>query len=83
MKKSLVALALTAGLLSSCLGSNNAFNGLQSWNEGMSENKWGNQVVSFLLWIVPVYPIVLWADIVIFNSIEFWGGDNPIGGSGE
>lgn len=29
-------------------------------------------------WILPVYPLCLAGDIVIFNSIEFWGGNNPI-----
>jgi len=79
MKKSLVALALTAGLLSSaCLGSNNAFNNIQNWNRDMSDNKWVRQGVSFGFWIIPVYPICLLADILLFNSIEYWGGDNPI-----
>ena len=78
MKKSLVAFALTAGLFTSCLGSNNAFKNIQNWNSGVSENRWVVQGISFAFWIIPVYPIVLFADIILFNSIEFWGGDNPI-----
>ena len=83
MKKSLVALALTAGLLSSCLGSNAAFNNIQSWNADLSENRWVVQGTSVLFWFVPVYPICLLADIILFNSIEFWGGSNPISSGDE
>ena len=78
MKKSLLALALTAGLLSSCLGSNAAFNNIQDWNADMSESRWVVQGVSVVFWAVPIYEIALLADIILFNSIEFWGGSNPI-----
>lgn len=72
-------MALAAGLFcTSCLGSNNAFKNIQNWNKEMSENRWVRQGVSFAFWIIPVYPICLLADILLFNSIEYWGGDNPI-----
>jgi hypothetical protein len=31
-----------------------------------------------VLTIIPVYGIAYLGDIIIFNSIEFWGGENPI-----
>jgi len=77
MKRCLGAAALSLGPVA-CRGSNNAFNNIQGWNADMSENKWVTQLVSFAFWIIPVYPIALFLDIIIFNSIEFWGGDNPI-----
>ena len=80
MKKGLLAGLLALGLLgTSCLGPNKAFNSIHDWNEGVSDNKWTNEFVHLAFWIIPVYPVSLLADIVVFNSIEWWGGDNPIG----
>jgi hypothetical protein len=79
MKKAFIALAITLGFAaSSCLGPNKAFEGLRDWNEGVSENKWVNEGIFLGLHIIPVYGIVYLADIIIFNSIEWWGGDNPM-----
>ena len=79
MKKLLTATVLATGLFaSSCIGPNKAFNGIADWNAEVTDNKWTNELIHLACWIVPVYPIALWGDIVIFNSIEFWGGDNPI-----
>jgi hypothetical protein len=79
MKKIILAAALTFSLAtSSCLGPNNAFNNLHHWNENMSDNKWGNEAVFVVLNVIPVYALFYVGDIIIFNSIEFWGGDNPI-----
>jgi hypothetical protein len=30
------------------------------------------------MWFIPVYELALLCDGVVFNSIEFWGGKNPI-----
>ena len=79
MKKSLLAVALTLSLVgSSCLGPNNAFNSLHAWNEKATDNKWGNELIFFAFTVLPVYGFAYFGDIVIFNSIEFWGGKNPI-----
>jgi hypothetical protein len=79
MKRSVLAAALTLGLFSSsCLGPNNAFDGLHHWNKNVSENKWGNEAIFVAFTIIPVYAIAYLGDILIFNSIEWWGGENPI-----
>jgi len=79
MKKSILAAALGLSLLgSSCLGPNNAFNSLNHWNHNVTESKWANEAIFLGLIIIPVYPIVLWGDYLIFNTIEFWGGENPV-----
>ena len=77
MKKLLLASVLALGLLTSCIGPNNAFNGLSSWNGRATESKWWNELIWVALWVVPVYPLAMAGDVVIFNSIEFWGGENP------
>jgi Domain of unknown function (DUF3332) len=79
MKKTFLAAALALTMLStSCLGPNNAFNGLHEWNKKVTDNKWGNEGIFLVLTILPVYGLFYFGDIVIFNSIEFWGGKNPI-----
>ena len=30
------------------------------------------------MWVIPVYQLALTGDLLIFNAIEFWDGDNPI-----
>jgi hypothetical protein len=80
MKKSrTAALALAAALFAgSCIGSNAAFDSIHDWNEGVTESKWGQEAVHLAFWVLPVYPLCLLADILVFNSVEFWGGTNPI-----
>ncbi|WP_445383925.1 DUF3332 domain-containing protein [Robiginitalea sp. IMCC44478] len=79
MKKSIMALSLAASLLfSSCLGSFSAFNNLKDWNQGVSDNKFVNNLVFWGLNIIPVYGLFFLGDAIIFNVIEFWSGSNPI-----
>ena len=69
-------LALAALLAcSSCLGPNNAVANLAKWNSEV-DGKWGNEAVFVVL--LPVYAIFSLGDVLIFNSIQWWTGDNPI-----
>ena len=80
MKKVLLALLLTVSLsTTSCIGTNASFNGLNSWNSRVSESKYLNELVYIGLWVIPAYEIVLLGDVIIFNTMEFWGSENPIG----
>jgi len=79
MKKTVISGFLAIAVLcSSCLGSFSAFNGLKDWNHQVSDNKFVNNLVFWVLWIVPVYGIFMLGDLIIFNTIEFWTGSNPI-----
>lgn len=79
MKKPLVALALSASVLSSsCLGEFKAFNNLKDWNKGVSDSKFVNNAIFWGFLIIPVYPLFFLGDLIIFNVIEFWSGSNPI-----
>lgn len=78
MKKRLLAPVLLAGLFAtSCIGPMNAYKSVLHWNSQVSESKWLNELL-----FLPVYPIAMpiaaLGDVLIFNSIEFWGGNNPI-----
>lgn len=71
MKKLIVAAALAVGM-TSCLGPNKTFNDLNDWNDQVTENEWANEAIFIGLNIVPAYGLAYLADVVIFNSMEFW-----------
>lgn len=80
MKKGfkLVAVLLSATLmLSSCIGSFSLTNKIKSWNEGLGD-KFVNEIVFFAMHLIPVYPISLFIDGVVLNSIEFWTGNQVV-----
>lgn len=73
-----LVLALAASMVStSCIGSFSLTNKLLSWNKTIS-NKFVNELVFFAFWIIPVYEVSSLADVLVFNSIEFWSGNNPV-----
>ncbi len=70
-------------LFTSCIGSFRTFNKVNTWNQGISKSKFVNELVFVCFHIIPVYEVVYLADILVFNSIEFWGGNNPVSKAGE
>lgn len=73
-----VVLALAASMIStSCIGSFSLTKKLLSWNNTIS-NKFVNELVFFAFWFIPVYEVSALADVLVFNSIEFWSGNNPV-----
>lgn len=79
MKKSIIAFGLASSILcTSCLGSFSAFNKLRDWNDGVTSNKFLDNLIFWALNIVPVYGLFFVGDTLIFNVIEFWSGSNPI-----
>lgn len=64
--------------LTSCLGSFSAFNGLKDWNQSVTDSKFVNNFLFWVLNIIPVYELFLAGDVLIFNLLEFWTGENPL-----
>ncbi|GGE08569.1 DUF3332 domain-containing protein [Psychroflexus salis] len=78
-KKFLICGLLSVTILStSCLGSFSAFNSLRDWNDGLTNNKFMDNLVFWALNIVPVYSLFIAGDVLFFNLLEFWTGSNPI-----
>lgn len=73
-----VALIGSTGLMAGCYGPFRLTNKLHSWNGQVSNKKFVNELVFLAMCILPAYEICLLGDGLIFNSIEFWGGENPI-----
>lgn len=75
------ALTLSLGT-TSCLGPDNAYRQVKNWNVGLTNQDWLDEIIFIGLHIVPVYPLALFGDVLIFNTIEYWSGDNPINDPG-
>ena len=83
MKKTILASAFALTLLgTSCLGPNNAQNKVNNWNAEVTEHNWLNEI----LFIIPlgfVQQLAWLGDVIIFNTIEYWGGENPVSDPGD
>jgi len=80
MRKSLRLLTAALGLTLltvSCYGPFNATRRVHEWN-GQVGNTWVNEGVFLAFVILPVYSLASMGDALIFNTIEFWGGTNPV-----
>ena len=76
-----VAIALliaTVPAFTGCYGPYRLTTKLHGWNGEISNQKFVNELAFLGLAIVQAYSVCLLADGLIFNSIEFWGGNNPI-----
>lgn len=79
-----VALATTSLLFSSgCMGSFTLTKKIYRWNQHVSGDRWANEIVFLVGLILPVYSLSLLADGVIFNSIQWWTGSNPVAAAGQ
>ena len=77
MKKIVASLLTATVLLTGCTGPFQLTKNLHKWQTS-SDEKWIDEVVFLGCVILPVYGIACLGDAIIFNSIEFWGGENPI-----
>lgn len=74
-RKLLASLLLFVGLgTSGCLGTDNLYNSVKNWNAELSDQDWLNEVVFIGMNIIPVYPISMFVDVVVLNTVEYWTG---------
>lgn len=77
MKKLLATSLILTLLLTGCFGSFNLTRKVYSFNKSQGD-KWAREIVFVVLVVIPVYEFSALADAVIFNSVEFWTGNNPV-----
>ncbi|RBW45681.1 hypothetical protein DS885_09685 [Psychromonas sp. B3M02] len=75
----LTAVASLTSALSACVGSNAVTDKVMQFNLEVVDNRYARGGVNILL--LPVYALTLAVDVVVFNSLEFWTGKNPLNGS--
>lgn len=78
MRKMTTAVLAAAMLQTGCFGSFELIKGLYGFNSDVSSNKFVREVVFLGLVILPVYELAFLGDALIFNTLEFWTGDNPV-----
>ncbi len=71
-------LVSTSFMMSGCFGSFALVSKVHEFNGSVSNSKFVNELVFLGLCIIPVYELAALGDALIFNTIEFWGGNNPI-----
>jgi len=89
--RSVIAAVVLMGFLvatTACYGPFNVTKSLHKWNGQIKgsdpvADKWMRELVFLGLVILPVYEFAALGDAIIFNSIEFWTGNNPVKASGE
>ncbi|MDE2028817.1 MAG: DUF3332 family protein, partial [Candidatus Omnitrophica bacterium] len=77
MKKLVASMLVVAFFATGCTGSFSLTHKLYSWHRSQSD-KWSDELCFLLVSITPVYSLAIFADAIIFNSIEFWTGKNPV-----
>ncbi|MFV0594236.1 DUF3332 family protein [Shewanella sp.] len=81
MKKMIVKVCLLSfatSFLSGCVGSNAVTGYVMQFNLKAVDNRYARGGLNILM--APVYGISIAADYIIFNSLEFWTGNNPLNG---
>jgi hypothetical protein len=85
MRKVVASAVLTGFMLTStaCYGPFNLTRNVYHWNSGVKgsgevNDKWMKEFVFFGMIVIPVYMFSTLLDAFIFNSIQFWSGDNPV-----
>jgi hypothetical protein len=79
--KSALALSLCLTFLATgCIGQMGLSGKVRDFNLEVTEDRWGREILFVILMVIPVYGFASIADIIVFNSIEFWTGKNPING---
>ena len=75
MKKAVLIIMLGVMLFgaSGCIGSFGKTSDLLSWNKDFNDSKWVNEAI--FVGLVPVYFFAAMADMIVFNTMEFWSGD--------
>ncbi|MEL0630820.1 DUF3332 family protein [Psychromonas aquatilis] len=71
--------ASLTGALSACVGSNAVTEKVMQFNLEVVDNRYARGGVNILL--TPIYALTLAVDVVVFNSLEFWTGKNPLNGN--
>jgi len=72
-----IGLIALAFLTSGCFGPFNLTRRLYNWNAQVV-GKWEREFMFILLAWAPVYGLTVLGDGIVFNSMEFWTGKNPV-----
>ena len=75
MKRLIAWLTLIVLAITGCTGSFRATKNVNNFHRHRSQ-RWIDELV--FLGCVPIYGVAVLGDVIVFNTIEFWTGRNPI-----
>ena len=79
LRRRLVALSTVACLgLAGCYGQFALTRKIYNWNGNATSNRFVNSAIMWALILIPVYEIATLGDFLVFNTIEFYTGSNPV-----
>ncbi|KAA5737354.1 DUF3332 family protein, partial [Acinetobacter baumannii] len=81
MKKAIAKIGVMTAVavaLSGCVGSNAVTGYVMGFNLKAVDNRYARGGLNMLM--APVYGVAIAADYIVFNSLEFWTGKNPLNG---
>ena len=77
MKKTIAVVLIVALFTTGCTGSFNLTRKVYNFHRSQTD-KWSDELCFLLVALIPVYSLATLADAIVFNSIEFWTGKNPV-----
>ncbi len=81
LTRTLAALVLVGFLplaTTACFGSFQLTRKVYQFNREVSPDKWIRELTFLVMVVLPVYGFASFLDAVVFNSVEFWTGNNPV-----
>ena len=76
----LVLVAAVGTLSAGCFGKFQLTRKVYDMNKSI-DDKYVRSAATWILVIVPVYEVAALLDLILFNVIEFWTGENPVAGA--
>ncbi len=73
----LVLMAAVGALSAGCFGKFQLTRKVYDINKSI-DDKYVRSAATWILVIVPVYEVAALLDLIVFNVIEFWSGENPV-----
>ena len=80
-RRSIAVAALAAFMpmaTAGCFGRFEAVRKVYDFNKEIHTDKWVVWVAFLVMSIVPIYGLAVFVDTIVFNSVEFWTGTNPM-----
>jgi hypothetical protein len=77
MKKTIAVVLIVAFFTTGCTGSFNLTRKVYNFHRSQAD-KWSDELCFLVVALLPIYGFATLADAIVFNSIEFWTGKNPV-----
>ena len=77
MKKMIAVIVIAAFFTTGCTGSFNLTRKVYNFHRSQTD-KWSDELCFLVVALLPIYGFATLADAIVFNSIEFWTGKNPV-----